>query len=118
MKCLYATCSTVNQMLGCIITNRKSVALQSNAGVFSLALFLLNKLSLQQMASVSHIHNPASVLGIKLEQKAAISHFMQGNNVSYSYWLRKQPVLFRTSIDIQLGLGSDNKSVVLVVRVL
>ena len=61
VKCPYATCSTV--MLGYVTTNRKSVTFRntrSNAGVFS----LLNKLSLHRMASASHIHKPASVLGI------------------------------------------------------
>ena len=88
-------------MLGYVITNRKSVTFRntrSNAGVFSLALFLLNKLSLHRMASASHIHNPASVPGVitlKLEQKAAISHFTQGNHAFVAlYWLRIPPALF------------------------
>ena len=70
--CLYATCSTV--MLGYVITNRKRGTFRNtryNAGVFSLALFLLNKLSLHRMASASHIHTPASGLGIIIRARSS-----------------------------------------------
>ena len=91
----------------------------------SLALFILHKLSLHRMPSASYIHNPASVLGIsalKLEQGAAIGHFMEGKDVFIALYIatdyRNSLFSFASPIVFDRVGVVTNKSVVLVVRVL